>query len=73
MSCVTNPAENLLFILAFKPWTQEKLVKMTSEFMIRPFRNTIGLQGLYCWNSCNAKTGYNRIILNDKEHSTCHH
>lgn len=39
--------------------------------MIRQFRNTIVLQGLYCSNSCNAKTGFNRIILNDKEHSTC--
>lgn len=67
MSCVKNPAENQLFISAFRPWPQEKLVKITREFMIRWFRNTIVLQRLYCWNSCNDKTSYNRSILNDKE------
>lgn len=35
--------------------------------MIRWFKNTIVLQGLHCWNSCNDKTGYSRSILNDKE------
>lgn len=57
-----KPCRKPIIYLSIQAMTQEKLVKIAREFMIRWFRNTIVLQGLYCWNSYNDKTGYNRSI-----------